>query len=117
MVPALMTGTGNRPTWEAVDARLAKVIAVTGPDGRLGWILPLTGGLIRAGEVVALSVYDWKFATVGGRFMVDAVGAVTDFRGTWIALYGWPVLEKGRLGDRVKIEARLTSVKPEQPPD
>jgi hypothetical protein len=111
-----VTGTRNRPTWEAVDARFAKVVALSGPDGRMTWTLPLTGGMIRQGEVVALSAYDWKFATAGGRFMVDAVGDITDFRGTWIELFGWPVLAKGRLGDRVKIEARLTSVRPEAPP-
>jgi hypothetical protein len=87
MVPALMTSTGNRPTWDAVDARLAKVIATTGPDGRLGWVLPITGGTIRAGEVVALwalTLFPRALAQVIPQVVV--LMSVVDFSGLGWAL-------------------------------
>jgi hypothetical protein len=116
MEPAV-SDAATQPRWWEIDRRRAKVIATTGMDGRLMWTLPITGGLIRRCEVVRLSRDDWKFGSFELRFMVDAIGEITDFRGTWIELSGWPVLAGGRLGDRCKIEARLTSVRAETAPN
>jgi hypothetical protein len=94
------------------------VVALTGKDGQPKWTLPITGQVIAHGQVIALSVDDWKLAGGPIRFYVDAVGSIVDYRGTWIELYGYLVLKGGRLApDRRKIEARLTSVKPETPPE
>jgi hypothetical protein len=106
-----------QPRWWEIDKRRAVVVALAGKDGRVMWILPITGGLVRRCEVVRLSRDDWMFGSFELRFMVDAVGEITDFRGTWIELYGWPVLTGGFLGDRCKIEARLISVRAESSPD
>jgi hypothetical protein len=113
-VSAAVAPTAQRGS--SADARGAVVVAFQAPDRRLTWRLPLTGQLLRRGEVVALGVDGCKLAGGPIRFFVDAVGRIMDFDGTWIELYGHVVHPGGMLGPRCRIEARLTCVKPEAPP-